>query len=48
MLLGNGFFLAAVLVILLVILFKNDQESQESNSHVKEDLKKIKEQINAP
>ncbi|MCA9485631.1 MAG: hypothetical protein KC506_02195 [Nanoarchaeota archaeon] len=46
MLLGNVFFLAAVLIILLVVFFKNSPSPQE-NQNVREDLKKIKDQINS-
>jgi hypothetical protein len=45
-LLGTGAALVAILLIMLVILVTNPQPKQ-SRKKVKEDIKKIKEQINS-
>lgn len=46
-LLGNGFFLSFILLVLLIILASQNGRSQrKKRGKVKEDIKKIKKQIN--
>ena len=45
-LLTNGFFLSLLLVILLVILASTTGKPKTNRKKVKEDIKKIKDQIN--
>jgi hypothetical protein len=45
-LLANGFFLSLILFILLVILALKKDHHPTERKEVKEDLKKIKDQIN--
>ena len=45
LLLGNGFFLSFVLLILLIALAFSGDKKKPQKKRVKSDLKKIKEQI---
>ncbi|MBU0467232.1 MAG: hypothetical protein KJ718_04455 [Nanoarchaeota archaeon] len=44
-LLANSFFLLIVLLVLIAVSFRNGHPKKRSKSKVKDDLKKIKEQI---
>ncbi len=45
LLLANGFFLSFILLILLVILATTDAPKKPKKTKIKEDIQKIKEQV---